>query len=61
MTKTKEELIQIKQEFETLITNLKDLTEDELKQVTGGSLIRSALKNEEAEEIKQTFDIFDIN
>ena len=36
MSKTKEELKELKQEFETLNNKLKELTEDELKQVTGG-------------------------
>ena len=34
--KTKEELNQLKQEYETLNAKLKELTEDELKMVTGG-------------------------
>ena len=34
--KTKEELNQLKTEYETLTTKLKELTEDELRQVTGG-------------------------
>lgn len=36
MTKTKEELNQLKTEFETLTSKLKGLTEDELKFVSGG-------------------------
>ena len=36
MAKTQEELIQLKQEYETLNSKLKELTEDELKLVTGG-------------------------
>ncbi|MBQ0035700.1 MAG: bacteriocin [Firmicutes bacterium] len=36
MAKTKEELSQIKKEFETLTTKLKELSEDELKMITGG-------------------------
>ena len=35
--KTKEELNQLKQEYESLATKLQELTEDELKQVTGGT------------------------
>ena len=36
MAKTKEELNTLKQELESLTTKLQQLTEDELKQVTGG-------------------------
>ena len=36
MSKTKEELNQLKTEYETLTTKLKELTDDELKEVTGG-------------------------
>ena len=36
MTKTQEELNQLKDEYETLTNKLKELTEDELKQVVGG-------------------------
>ena len=36
MAKTQEELNQLKQEYESLATKLQELTEDELKQVTGG-------------------------
>ena len=36
MAKTKEELDQLKQECESLVSKLKELTDDELKQVTGG-------------------------
>ena len=35
--KTKEELNQLKTEYEALNTKLQELTEDELKQVTGGT------------------------
>lgn len=34
--KAKEELQQLKKEYESLNNKLKELTEDELKQVTGG-------------------------
>ena len=37
MPKTQEELNQLKKEFEALTTKLKELNEDELKQVTGGA------------------------
>lgn len=37
MAKTMKELKQIKQEYETLASKLKELSEDELKQVTGGT------------------------
>lgn len=36
MAKTQEELDQLKAEYETLKTKLQELTEDELKKVTGG-------------------------
>lgn len=37
MAKTQEELKELKQEYETLTTKLKELTEDELLLVTGGT------------------------
>ena len=43
MTKTKEELNKIKEEYETLTVKLKELTEDELKAVTGGNDINRDL------------------
>lgn len=36
MAKTKEELNQLKVEYETVTTKLQELTDDELKQVSGG-------------------------
>lgn len=36
MPKTKEELTQLKNEYESVTSKLKELTEDELKLVTGG-------------------------
>ena len=36
MSKTKEELNEIKEEVETVNEKLKELTEEELEQVTGG-------------------------
>ena len=39
MAKTKEELDQLKQECESLVSKLKELTDDELKQVTGGRAV----------------------
>lgn len=36
MAKTKEELIQIKQELESLNNKLKELSEEELKEISGG-------------------------
>ena len=38
MAKTKEELKKIKEECEALNNKLKELTEDELKEVTGGAI-----------------------
>ena len=35
--KTQEELTQIKTEYETLNNKLKELTDDELKEITGGT------------------------
>ena len=37
MAKTQEELNQIKKEYELLTNKLKELTDDELMQVTGGA------------------------
>ena len=37
MKKTKEELNTLKQEYETLNNKLQELTEDELKEVSGGT------------------------
>ena len=37
MTKTKEELNQLKKEYETMINRLKELSDDELNIVTGGN------------------------
>ena len=37
MTKTAEEIKELKEEYETLNKKLKELTADELKQITGGS------------------------
>lgn len=37
MKKTKEELVQLKQEYESLNDKLKNLSEEELKEVVGGS------------------------
>lgn len=39
MTKTKEELSALKQEYKTLTEKLKSLSEEELKQVTGGDAL----------------------
>lgn len=41
MTKTKEELKQLKSEYEMLLTRLNELSEDELKLVTGGSILKA--------------------
>ena len=51
MAKTQEELVQLKQEYETLNSKLKELTEDELKLVTGGSYLAEAkCQAQEAED-----------
>lgn len=39
MAKTQEELKQLKTEYETLSTKLKELTEDDFQQITGGKTI----------------------
>ena len=39
MAKTKEELMELKNEYETLNSKLKALTEEELEEVTGGEQI----------------------
>lgn len=41
-TKTREELKELKEEYETLNKKLKELTEDELKQISGGYVINCA-------------------
>lgn len=45
--KTQEELNELKQEFETLTNKLKELTDEELKEVAGGSWV-------EKEEFKES-------
>ena len=51
--KTKEELNQFKKEYETLYTELQELTDDELEQVAGGSNVFSEfLKEKTGETIK---------
>ena len=44
--KFKEELNAIKEEFEALNTKLAELTEDELKQVTGGAFLDIKSEND---------------
>ena len=39
MSKTKEELNTLKQEYENVTTKLKELTEDELNMITGGDKV----------------------
>ena len=46
MPKTKEELTQLKNEYETLNKKLKELTDEELKEVTGGNQNPTPLTNE---------------
>ena len=48
MTITQKELIKLKQEYETLNNKLKELTEDELKIVTGGSSLGQLESNYQA-------------
>ena len=47
MTKTQEELAQLKTEFDKLNGKLKELSEDELKEVTGGVVWDIAVKLKE--------------
>lgn len=44
MTKTKEKLQQLKQEYESLTNRLKQLSDDELKYVTGGYKLNTVFK-----------------
>ena len=41
MPKTKEELIQLKNEYESLTSKLKELTEEDLKNVLGGNAVNN--------------------
>ena len=50
MTKTKEELSQLKVEYESLNIKLKELDDDELKQVTGGTNIEDSYLTRERTE-----------
>lgn len=47
MTKTKEELDKLKQDYESLVSRLSDLSDDELKKITGGNC--DLLNKEEAD------------
>lgn len=38
MAKTQEELKKLKEEYDSLTSKLKDLTEEELKQIAGGGI-----------------------
>lgn len=46
MSKTKEELNEIKKDCESLNTKLNELSEDELKEVTGGLLASADFKSD---------------
>lgn len=52
MTKTKEELLALKEEYESLNKKLKELTEDELQEICGGVNIWDI-----AVKLKEKFDI----
>ena len=72
MAKTQEELTKLKTQYETLSSKLKELNEDELKQVIGGNdipgleaigpapLFSSASGNVENERIKRDAKITEI-
>ena len=47
MAQTKEELIELKKEYETLNNKLKHLSEDELKQVCAGTIWDVAVKTKD--------------
>ena len=47
MTKTKEELQQLKQEYESFVSKLGDLNEDEIEQIVGGFVTPSHEKEYE--------------
>ena len=47
MAKTKEELKELKEEYESLTTKLKELTEEELLLVTGGTNVSFDIKDNE--------------
>lgn len=52
MVKTNEELKELKTEFDNLTNKLKELSEDELKEVTGGEMIWDI-----AVKLKEKFNI----
>ena len=54
MAKTKEELTQLKNEYDALTTKLKELSEDELMLVTGGTYKKDIGSDKNAKVI---FDI----
>lgn len=47
MAKTKEELENLKKEYESLTSKLNELTEEELKEVTGGNVNHHSNKEDE--------------
>ena len=50
MPKTKEELNELRQEYESLTNKLKELTEDELEKVTGGGSVFNFMSEETVRE-----------
>lgn len=50
MAKTQEELNQLKNEYKTLSNKLKELSEEELKEITGGKVIGGVYIKDEAYE-----------
>lgn len=55
MAKTKEELNTLKQEYESLNNRLKELDDDELKQVTGGTNIEDSFVPGEKKESEHNY------
>lgn len=59
MAKTKEELASLKQEFETLNSKIKELSDDELKQIVGGKYPDNVYY-ETAEQVQFIHNVGDI-
>lgn len=47
MSKSKEELNQLKEEYESLVSKIKDLDENELNEITGGTIWDISVKLKE--------------
>lgn len=59
MSKTKEELKQLKIEYESFNKKLKDLSDDEIKEVTGGKIISIIPQQTDHSNLFQTNNIPD--